>query len=594
MADPKFEPKPYAYPRTSAPATKAPSPRVEMSLGKAERKLAPPKPDAPSLALMGRYEGDGGLTTLQVNQAGRGVVCWLVDYKTKALTKFEGIESSPQSIDLNVEFSESKAGQLSQVLANELILNVGKSTSLFRLVGKGPVLSDSALLMLPPEAKLRATRQERFPLIFADKQRIRRAVSAATLTPMIEAWLNAPNDPDAATRFKRGQLAEVLDNHIGALFDSLHPSDHPLAEELAQQELMAQELTHDGEVRSLLDWLQTITTRSEAERLGPTGEMNRLEQHLKLTKTGVGRHFYKLTLSVLGPSGDFGVGLGGFLGSLEVNETNEAGDSVVRRVGTFTLIMGQASLGPSAGVSIGFTTTGSAESHYVWRASNIPGSFRMVDVGVGVSSPVPVPPSISGSAFSVTSVMFLIGNGELPQLVVDFGGFSQQFGAGAGAAISGALGYIFSAVNPPKVAPGSHRVEQNYTTERKAETQVHFKLGSALLTDEGRQLLRLLCANELAAFGSPGSQLTINSHADRIDTQERNLELSDMRAKNTRQAMRDILGNNLLPDARVALRGLGEQGAIEAGDQNHTANPARRKSEVVINSRLVLSLFGKQ
>lgn len=594
MADKKFEPKPHAYPRTSAKAASPAPQRVEISVGKAERVLAPPKPDAASLSLTGRYEGDGGLSTLQVNQAGRGVVCWLVDYKTKALTKFEGIEASPQSVDLNVEFSSTKAGQLSQVVANEVILNLGNSTSLFRLVGKGPVLSDSALLILPPEAKQLATRQERFPLTFSDKQRIRRAVSAATMTPMIEAWLNAPNDPDVATRFKRGQLAEVIDNHIGTLFDSLHPSDHPLAEELAQQELMAQDLSHDDETRSLIDWLQTITTRSEAERLGPTGEMNRLEQHLKLTKTGTGRHFYKFTLTVIGPSGDFGVGLGGFLGSLEVNETDESGDSVVRPVGTFTLVMGQASLGPSAGVSIGFTTSGSAESPYVWRASNIPGSFRMVDVGAGVSTPVPVPPKIRGSAFSLTTVMFLIGNGELPQLVIDFGGFSQQFGIGAGASISGALGYIFSAANPPKVTPGSHRVEQNYTTQRKAETQVHFKFGSALLTDEGRQLLRLLCANELAAFSSPGSQLTINSHADRVDTEARNLELSDLRAKNTLQAMRDILGNSLLPDARVALRGLGEQGAIEAGDRDHTSNPVRRKSEVVINSRLVLSLFGKQ
>jgi len=64
--------------------------------------------------------------------------------------------------------------------------------------------------------------------------------------------------------------------------------------------------------------------------------------------------------------------------------------------------------------------------------------------------------------------------------------------------------------------------------------------------------------------------------------------------RNTLQALKDILGSQIMPDASVALRGLGEQGAVDAGDKDHTQNPARRKSELVLNSRLVVTLFGKQ
>lgn len=594
MADKKFEPKPHAYPRTKAPRKNVPARQVEISVGKTERLLAPPNPDAPGMDLTGRYERDDAQATLQVNQAGRGMVCWLVDYKTKALTKLEGIQLGGQLFSLNREFGDTEVARLSPLFPNALIFDQAGSKSLFKKVGNGPTLSDFALLMLPTAQRAIATRQEHFPLTTEDKRRIRAALQDTVLSPLIEAWLNAPNDPDVATRLKRGQLAEVIDDHVGKLFAGINADDHPLAEELAQQLLMAQTLTHDGDTRSLLDWLQNITTRSEQERLGPVGEMNHLIQHLKLSPRGTGQHFYALTLSVIGPSGDFGVGLGGFIGSLEVSETNEAGDQVLRNIGTFSLVLGQVGLGPSVGVSIGFSTTGSGQSPYVWQASNFPGTFTMIDLGAGVSSPVPIPPDKLRTAGSVASAMFLRGNGELPEMIVDFAGFSQQFGIGAGGAISGAVGYIFSAPSAPSARPGFHKVEQNYTTAHRAETQVHFKLGSALLTDEARQLLRLLCANELVAFTSPGSQLTINSHADRVDSDTRNLELSDLRAKNTRQALQDIIGDTFVPNARVLLRGLGEQGAKEAGDKDHTPNPVRRKSEVVVNSRLVVTLFGRE
>ena len=94
---------------------------------------------------------------------------------------------------------------------------------------------------------------------------------------------------------------------------------------------------------------------------------------------------------------------------------------------------------------------------------------------------------------------------------------------------------------------------------------------------------------------SEHSGLEISAHADRVDGEQGNLELSELRAKNTLQAIKDILGRNFAINANnETLRALGEQGAIDAGDPNDTKNPARRKSEVVLNSRLVVSLRGKR
>jgi hypothetical protein len=66
----------------------------------------------------------------------------------------------------------------------------------------------------------------------------------------------------------------------------------------------------------------------------------------------------------------------------------------------------------------------------------------------------------------------------------------------------------------------------------------------------------------------------IRPQADCVDTDQRNLDLSTMRAQNTLQDIKDIMGS-AFADSRITLRGLGEQLAKEAGDADHTKNPAR-------------------
>ncbi len=588
-----FEVKPLAYPKTAAPAKSTSRRRTVVAIGNADRRVDAPAPDQSAPQMTGRYERDDSLATLQLNQAGDFIVCWHVDYVTKVLTKFEGDRLSPQSFQLRPEFSAKQVGQVSAGLANELIFNSGSGSFGFRKVEPGPTLSEIDILLLPNEARPITTRHQHFPLTLADRKKIKDALAASAFVPMVEAVLSEPSVTDAVGKLQRAQRAEVVDNYIGSLFASLHPSDHPLAEEYAQQLLLATPMTHDGITRSVLDFLQDVTTRSEQERLGTVGEMEQLEQHLKLQALPTTLHTYLVTLTALGPSGTFfGIGFGGFLCSLEVNEIDHLSDQTIRPVGSFTAIMGSVTLGKGFGVSIGSSSSGKATCPYLWVARNVPGTFTVLDMSVGASIPVP----IDQSSHSFSAGLFIQGNGEFPELAVDFGGDSFLLGVGVGAGFTASGGYIVSDPSAQdRAVTGTHRIDQDYTSTNHFETKVHFEFGSAVLTTDARALLRILCANELVALRSSGSTLVISSQADRVDSDQRNLDLSKMRAQNTLQAIQDILGSDFgIPAANITLLGLGEQGAKAAGDPDHTKNPVRRKSDVVLNSRLVATLFGRQ
>ena len=298
-----FEVKPLAYPKTGAPAKPGSRRRAVVAIGNADRRVDAAAPDQQAPQLTGRYERDDSLATLQLNQAGDFIVCWHVDYVSKVLTKFEGDRLSPQSFQLRPEFSSKQVGQVSTGLANELIFNTGGSSFIFRKVEPGPTLSESDITLLPTEASAITTRHQFFPLTLADRKKIKDALAPAVIVPMVEAVLSGPAGTNVVERLQRGQLAEIVDNHIGALFASIQPSDHPLAEEFAQQLLLAMPMTHDGATRPVLDFMQDITTRPEQERLGAVGQMEQLEQHLKLQAIPTTLHTYLLTLNALGPSG---------------------------------------------------------------------------------------------------------------------------------------------------------------------------------------------------------------------------------------------------------------------------------------------------
>ena len=124
-------------------------------------------------------------------------------------------------------------------------------------------------------------------------------------------------------------------------------------------------------------------------------------------------------------------------------------------------------------------------------------------------------------------------------------------------------------------------------------TAIHFCFDSALLTPAARQLLRFVCADQLAALGSEGSQILIVGHTDRPDTDLRNVELSRLRAENVRRALGDILGTALkVPPERILVLGLGELVARFKLRPEQLRNPADRRVDVIVNGTLVAGLNG--
>lgn len=579
------ESKPAAYVRKQGRnVQKATGKRSPVPVARADRRLAPPSPDPQFDNVTGRYETDDDLFTLQVNQAGRHLEAWLVEYSTKKLSRLQGDLLGSDQFQLSVVTGQGQSGRLVVDPLGQHIFEFDGRKNLLKRVGRAPVLSDSVLFTLPADYAAFTERSEHFPLLRADVARIRNALRTSVMEVMINDFFAASSGSDVAAKMERATKAEVIDAHVRKLFATVHPQDFPLADDLAQRILGDQLMIVDGETRSQLDLLQSMTSTVEQEKTGTFGEMEQLKQHLKLRDNSGGPHEYAFDLVVVGASGDFGIGAGGFFGELTITKTKGPESGLI---GTFAILIGSVSGGASLGGSFGFKTSGSAKTVNHWRARNFPGVITVTEASAR-AAPIP---QLTRSATG----FYFMGNGEFPHLVADFSGSFQDFGIGLGVEINGQAGYLFrlgAKITKPK--PGTHRVDNDYTVERNFETQVHFALGSALLTDEGRQLLRIFCANELRGLASKSSRLTISSHADRVDGEDRNVELSTLRAQNTLQALRDILGTSFgIPNERISLLGLGEQGAIAAGDKDNTKNPARRKSELVMDARLLVSLHGK-
>jgi outer membrane protein OmpA-like peptidoglycan-associated protein len=135
----------------------------------------------------------------------------------------------------------------------------------------------------------------------------------------------------------------------------------------------------------------------------------------------------------------------------------------------------------------------------------------------------------------------------------------------------------------------------------------HFYFDSAVLTPAGRQLLRVVCADYLAALTDPDAKIMLVGHTDQPNPPRKpqyNPSLSELRAKNVKLAIKDlfvppggILGVD--PDKDIRTLGLGELQATLAemlglgrgklGE--HEKNPAYRRVDLIVDATLVAT-FG--
>lgn len=592
--------------------------------GRERRKLAAAAPDSQAPDLTGRYQDEKGFFTLAINQAGDRIEGWMgnrQDARNNG-TKREIILLGGDRIN-STTFSyyiflsggvitiKDKADGTIEAKGNKIILT-GLLENTLVLNAKRPTLSRAAISALPVDNEIFRL-NEWFPLTRQEIDFLKAALSLKNLKPKLKHYFDAGDGEKVGDRNERMERARLVDNVIGKAFSDpnkkhgWYEGDMPLVDFHSIRILTIQRLTHGKRNRTLLSWLQVIVDRTakdifpnlEGKKKPVSSVLPETIEHLALRDSNnpEDKFLYEVTIRVVGFSGDVGIGVGGFIGLISIAQFDKAFKEKAPTAGPrwsrdFNIWMIELSGGWSVGVKLGFQTSGQGVSSFDYQPENLVSSglftgwFHLFD-----DSSVLGPVNVSKTR------MILDGDGTLPKLHIDLSGVMFKLGAGLGGETGGAFGQIVSFAFSPKPDKDFSGKQFDYAREVqfKAKTNIHFACGDAFLTDEARQILRIFCAEELFSFNSALSRLTIVGHADRTDTEERNLELSELRAKNTELAIRDILGNNLkILNGRIKSIGLGEEEHAKVKPNSPEAvDPSFRKVDIILNSRLSVTLQGE-
>jgi outer membrane protein OmpA-like peptidoglycan-associated protein len=224
-----------------------------------------------------------------------------------------------------------------------------------------------------------------------------------------------------------------------------------------------------------------------------------------------------------------------------------------------------------------------------WTPADFPGSLKLFEggvwagkkilgkrIGVGVRDASLV---IHGSGTHKEAILAL---DELKEERTDYG---AEFNANWGRIFD--LDHVFVEEDFTR-----RRSRIDYAVRKIAKDETYFDFGCAPLTNTGRTHLRQFAAAWLPWLESAESNLKIVGHADTVDTLEFNKMLSELRAINVRQALRDILGAHLaIPDAHIEWEGQGKEEALRMGLPDKTKIFGARRVDVYLNGRLVVAVW---
>jgi outer membrane protein OmpA-like peptidoglycan-associated protein len=417
------------------------------------------------------------------------------------------------------------------------------------------------------------------------------------IEPYLKKYFMTPSGNRELERQASFDAALPLNRHIEEVFThkyfGIHgnESDLFLARYYVRTILSQQKWTFKQVTRSLLDWMQIMLDVA----WGNGEDLLNFRQYIGLTANvpkGINvdravtaakpQHTYKVSFSVKG----FLL----YLGTITITKTS--GKTWTE---TFNIKLkgGQVKI-----KAFEISETGTAESYYDWGKPNIPGSVEFVTAQIG--GMIPGVKLKAGAWF-----MNILGSGSYPLMTATNKNVEPGLNASKDRGIDwdvvnlgGFWGDIsdkpFPASDDSKFVPIT-----DYAANIKLQDDVHFCLNSALLTEDARQALRVMCANELFALMSPNSELRITGHTDRsvpprmdeAKAKQYNQTLSELRAKNTKQAIKDILGGQLaISDGQIVPKGEGDALAAKENRPFKEVNPNYRRVDIILNSRLVLTL----
>jgi subtilisin family serine protease/outer membrane protein OmpA-like peptidoglycan-associated protein len=574
-----------------------------------DKRLASAEPDNPPLDITGRYEDQRATPrfTLRVNQAGRHVECLLTEAVLpdpnprirrgqRRQVRFSGDLKSPGSKPY-FELYERERPSVPVLLSAEpatgavRIWEPGPKDSpakLFtaKLLARTPTLLETALSGLGENDIVRLYEQR--PLTRHQINHLHRKLQPGALTPFLQKFFDVGGDstPDKRMRYESHRpLVEYLEAVWNDPAHGIEEQDRELAKFYARTILTLGKSTLSGYLTSLLDLLQLVVARLTIDNKNtpPTSDFA-LTRLLGLTAPPPGSgggHTYKITLTLSGG----GLFIAGYGGDITVEKTSDGGAWKKGKKERFGVLL--AGMEAGGGIKPFSTIEGEATVPYEWQPPEFPGTIEIgkAEVGAyGVSA---------GGGF-----VHIHGRGHLPLMPVIFADLAPNISLEPKTLEPdlklelGPAGYLGKILDRPfpKIDYTTFTIKTDYAVIYNLTRQAHFPLDSATLSAEARQAIRVMCANELAAFGSSSSHLTITGHTDPIGGPKYNRELSDLRAKNALQAVKDVLGSRFeIPEANICACGKGEELATKE-EPGKEVNPRYRRVDIILNGRLVLTL----
>lgn len=598
--------KPPAYKTRNLPESSEKFQRIIVGVRNCLRR--PPNPEELGVDLTGRYEDeDGTYCTAQINHAGYGVMIWMGDVRMWSEEKgfnsntkrkvyvYAGeisAQNDPAKFDLWARGydPESPTGHLLDLGDGRIEIKLkGWETTVLKRVSKAATLSSAALDGIESEF-LRSA--EHLPLTNTQVLGIRTAILDGELSKRLRSFLDIKPAPGyqkggeilAAAKKVNDHLAERLNYYVP------HPNDLAQTRGHALEFLRFNDMNYKASgaststTRSLYEWLAILVYRVENYVNSPDlRKIAHIRSVLGIRADEV-NYEYDCTLDIKGVDGDVLVVSGqAFWGTMTIKQVKPPVDVPVN---TFEVLLVGAGAVVGAGIKLEIKCNGTGYSNTQWQPQEIPGSFTQLtqsnNVGVirGVSDGY--------------CTWILEGAGSNAPMTIEWGvgkTIALEMGKELGTVSYGEIRSdgIIHKIWTPKKRPK----REEDSSVAFGFLQSHFELGSATLSYEGEEALRILCATELKTFRSPNSGLVIVGQADRVDEEWYNRELSLMRAENTLQAIKDILGKNFkIKPKNVQTFGFGELQAKLMGQKDGSKNPEMRRVHILLNGRVATSLRG--
>jgi outer membrane protein OmpA-like peptidoglycan-associated protein len=293
-------------------------------------------------------------------------------------------------------------------------------------------------------------------------------------------------------------------------------------------------------------------------------------------------------MKVLGAAADLIAEVSGYIGELTVEKLGPDTWS-----SDYFTILGGLSAGAQVGGKIKIpkwakaargqaSTANDFQSPFPWTSGNFGGGYTMlqgsVRAGLG-----------AGVSYSKGVIIFS-GDGSYPELLAPADSWSFEIMVGGGAGAGGSGGWMWGG---KEEAVREAKAQQALDARSAPHTVVesHFAVDDPSLTSTGRQAIRVMSALHRAEFENPTSVISVDGYASPTGSHARNQLLSELRAKNVLQAIRDSLNKAFrIPSGNVHVEGHGETPALQAGVPRGTETAAWRRVDITVNGQVVLTL----